>query len=132
MDPAVDFAPLLAAARAVVGPFRTDGGIEAAGVGAALLTAAGHVYTGVCFDAACGIGFCAEHAAAAEMLKHREWHLIAAVAVGGDGQPVPPCGRCRELWHQLSPANCAALVLLAPNDIRPLRDLLPAAWDYRR
>jgi cytidine deaminase len=99
--------------------------------GAALLTTAGNVYTGVCFDAACGLGFCAEHAAVAAMLQHREWRVVAAVAVGGDGQPVPPCGRCRELLHQLSPANLDALVLIAPGDTRPLRDLLPAAWHYR-
>ena len=38
----------------------------------ALETASGNVYTGINLDLACGIGFCAEHSAVAEMLKARE------------------------------------------------------------
>lgn len=63
---------LIAEARRHVGPFalpRPD--FSAASVASALVTGAGDVYTGVCFDVACGIGSCAEHAAVAAMLRGR-------------------------------------------------------------
>ena len=45
--------------------------IEAGGVAAAILTAAGNVYTGVCIDTACTLGMCAERSAIANMHYHR-------------------------------------------------------------
>lgn len=42
--------------------------IEAGGVAAAILTAAGNVYTGVCIDTACTLGMCAERSAIANMI----------------------------------------------------------------
>ena len=54
----MDDAALIAAARAVLNPRRLSPTVEVAGVGAALVTASGAVYRGVCIDAACGIGFC--------------------------------------------------------------------------
>ena len=50
---------LIEAARAVCGEFRLAEDFTAGSVGAALLTAGGHIYTGVCIDLACGLGFCA-------------------------------------------------------------------------
>lgn len=125
-----DFQPLLAAARGVLGEYRTDGVVVAGTVGAALLTDGCEVFTGVCFDAACGICFCAEHAAVAEMLKHRRSRVRACVAVGLNGRPMPPCGRCRELLYQLSPANLDAEILVEEGRVRRLRDLLPDPWHY--
>ena len=58
--------PLLAAARAVVNPRRLSRTVEVGGVGAALRSASGAVFTGVCIDAASGIGFCAEAGAVAK------------------------------------------------------------------
>ena len=64
---------LIEAARAVQGHFALSEPDRSAGsVAAALRTRSGAVYTGICIDVSCGIGFCAEHAAIAEMLKHRE------------------------------------------------------------
>ena len=65
-------------------------------MGAAILTKAGHVYTGVCIDSACSVGFCAEHAAAAAMLTAGEQEIAKVVAVGYRGNVMPPCGRCRD------------------------------------
>ena len=125
-----DFTPLLAAARPVVGEFRGGGCVSAGGVGAAILSASQEVFTGICIDASCGIGFCAEHSAIAEMLKQRQTRILACVAVGMDGTPIPPCGRCRDFMHQLSPANSETMIMVSHSDFRTLRELLPHAWDY--
>ena len=45
-------------------------------------------------DVSCGIGFSAEHAAIAEMLKHRETRIEMVVATREGGHIVPPSGRC--------------------------------------
>ncbi len=45
---------------------------SAGGVGAAVRTADGNIYTGVCIDLGSGLGFCAEVTTMAEMIKHRE------------------------------------------------------------
>jgi cytidine deaminase len=73
----------------------------------------------------CGIGFCAEHAAAAEMLQRRESKISMVVAVNDRGEVLPPCGRCREMMWQLDPANREALVILGGDWALPLRELLP-------
>ena len=66
---------LISAARGVFRPIEIPPWGNAGTVGAALLTTAGNVYTGICIDLPCSIGFCAEHAAVAEMLKHGEREL---------------------------------------------------------
>src|SRR5512135_118442 len=103
---------LIAAARKVAGDFACSQECSAGSVGAALLTDSGDVFTGICIDARCGLGFCAEHAAIAEMLKHRQSRIRAIVAVREDGEILPPCGRCRELIRQTEPANWSTQVIL--------------------
>lgn len=120
-------AELLAAALSVVKPRRLSPTVEVASVGAALRSAAGRIYTGVCIDAACSLGFCAEHAAVAAMITAGESRIRAVVAVDAQGQILPPCGRCRELIVQIDPANRATEVLL-PTGRRPMRELLPDHW----
>lgn len=120
-------ADLIERARAVLGEFRTSEDCVAGGAAAAILTAGGRVYTGVCVDAACGLGFCAEHAAVAEMLKARESRVAMVVAVSAAGV-IAPCGRCRELLWQVDARNRAAGVVLGPSDVVPLADLLPKPW----
>jgi len=120
-------AELIAAARAVCGGFTLRGGLESGDVGAALRTAQGHVYTGICIDLACGLGFCAEVSAIAEMLKHRETQIVAIVAVTAD-RILPPCGRCRETLAQVDARNLACRVILGPDRDVPLSDLLPDHW----
>jgi len=127
----MDLTELIGAARSIAGQFNTAGCVAAGSVGAAIRSASGATYTGICIDAACGIGFCAEHAAVAEMLKHRESDIVAMVAVGDNGKILPPCGRCRELIYQLSPANLDAVVQVAEQDQCQLRELLPRGWDYK-
>ncbi len=101
--------------------------LKAGGVGAALRSASGRVYTGICVGLACGIGFCAEHSAIAEMLKHKEIQIASIVAVNSNGV-VPPCGRCRELIAQLNEANSETAVVLDIDRAVPLNELLPQYW----
>ena len=118
-------AELIATATALVGEFRTSDDCVAGGVAAAIMSQSGRVYTGVCIDTACGMGFCAEHAAVAEMLKARESEIVLVVAVDGSGNACAPCGRCRELMWQVDPRNRAARVILGPTRIVTLAELLP-------
>jgi hypothetical protein len=72
---------LKAEALKVVGKFQSSKDCSAGGVGAAVLSASGELFTGICIDTACSVGFCAEHAAIAEMLKHRQTRIVAVIAV---------------------------------------------------
>ncbi len=126
--PEPDIEKLIAAARSVQGAFtlaRSE--FSAASVGAALRTVTGAIHTGVCLDLECGVGFCAEHAAISEMLKHREVEIAAIVAVNDSGV-LSPCGRCRELMAQLSPRNSNTRVVLPNEQVVELRELLPKHW----
>lgn len=122
-----DLLALVDAAAALQGKFSLEDDFTAAAVASALRTASGRVFTGVCLDFACGIGFCAEHAAIAEMLKHRETRIAAIVAVGKRGI-LPPCGRCRELMLQVDAANAETRVLLRGDRLVRLAELLPEHW----
>ena len=103
---------LIAAAQGVVGEFfLSNEYVRAGNVAAALLSKKGNVYTGICIDVACGIGFCAEHAAIAELLKNRETEIEMIVAVSA-AAVLPPCGRCRELMFQIDHGNVDAKVVL--------------------
>jgi len=101
--------------------------ISAATVGAALITDKGNVYTGINMDLYCGIGFCAEHSAVAEMLKHRETRIEMCVAHRNTGI-LPPCGRCRELMMQVNAENKHTRIILPDRQIVTLESLLPAYW----
>jgi len=116
---------LVARAAALARPYSPSPSCTSGSVAAALLTEAGNVYTGICIDTECSLGFCAEHAAVAEMLKARESHVRMMVAVGSDGAVMPPCGRCRELVWQVSPSNRSTWVILGDEAGKQLGELLP-------
>lgn len=101
--------------------------MSAATVAAAIRTRAGNTYTGVCIHVSCGMGFCAEHAAVAEMIKGRETEIALVVAVCDEGV-LAPCGRCREFMMQVNPKNLDAEVVLPGDRTAPLRALLPDHW----
>jgi len=119
---------LIARANAVLGSRRLSPTVEVGKVGSALVTATGAIHVGVCVDAACGLGFCAEHAAIASMVTQGESRIRTIVAVDGKGRVIPPCGRCRELIGQIDPGNADARVLLPDGRIMTLRQLLPDHW----
>lgn len=115
-------------AKAVLNPRKLSEYAESGGVGAALLTDSGSVYTGVCIDTACSMGFCAEHAAAAAMITAGESRVLKMVAVDWDGSILPPCGRCREFISQLHDDNLNTEVLVDEGVILTIRELLPHDW----
>ncbi len=119
---------LIAEARKLVGEFSlAKAGLTAGSVAAALVTEKGNMYTGICLDVTCGMGFCAEHSAIAAMLLNRETVITKIVAVGHDGI-LPPCGRCRELMVQVDRRNHECEVLLPNGTSRKLKELLPFSW----
>ncbi len=119
---------LIKEAYNVTGVYKSSEECESGSVGAALITKDGNIYTGVCIDCSCSLGFCAEHAAIAEMLKHKESEILMIVAVTHNKEILPPCGRCRELLAQVNEANMKAKVILSDNKTVTLRDLLPYYW----
>jgi cytidine deaminase len=126
----IPFDILYEKAKAVVNPRRLSEHAEAGGVGAAILSSNGNVYTGVCIDTGSSMGFCAEHAAAAAMVTAGENRVIKMVAVDWDGGVLPPCGRCREFISQLHAENLEAEVMVAQGVVVTLRMLLP--YDHKQ
>jgi cytidine deaminase len=121
----MDQRTLIETAAALARPFTPSAECSSGTVGAAILTQRGRVYTGVCVDTRCSLGFCAEHAAVAEMLKAREASVRMVVAVDSNGIVLPPCGRCRELLMQVSHDNSSTWVVLGPTEGKQLSELLP-------
>ncbi len=99
-----------------------------ASVGAALITNKGNIYTGISIDAACGIGFCAEHSAIAEMVKNNEQRIDTIVAVHKTKGIIPPCGRCREMMYQIDKRNKKTKVIVKLEKTISLDKLLPLHW----
>ena len=113
----------------ILGEYALSSSYYSAGsVAAALLTTDGNVYTGINIDVACGIGFCAEHSAIAEMLKHRETQIEMIVAVSSETIR-PPCGRCRELLFQVDTKNINTKVYISTENYITLDKLLPNRWE---
>ena len=111
-----------------VAKFKKIGDVIIGNVGSALVTNKNNIYLGVCIEACCGIGFCAEHSAISNMLTSKEYTIKRIVAVSRDGKIMPPCGRCRELIYEISGRNLDTEIILGKNKILKLRDLLPHPW----
>jgi cytidine deaminase len=118
---------LIEAARAVVGELRLRKEFSAGGVGAAIRTVQGNIYTGISIELGSGLGFCAEIAAIAQMLTQRETQIDAVVAVTRD-RILSPCGRCRETMAQIDERNFDCKVIIGEDREVLLRDLLPNHW----
>ena len=110
----------------VISPF-----IEAGSVSAALLTAKGNIYTGVCIDTACGLGMCAERSAIAAMISAGESEITKILCIMPDGEcGGSPCGACREFMMQLSPdsVNIEILTGLEKFTTVTLGEVTPDWW----
>ncbi len=124
----MNFNELYHRAKSVVNPKQLSKFVEVGGVGSAVCTEKGNVYTGVCIDTASSMGFCAEHAAAAAMVTAGESHIIKMIAVNCEGYIMPPCGRCREFISQLDKKNYQTEVKVAEDKVVYLKELLPYDW----
>jgi len=119
---------LIDAAKAIAKEVKLNKNSSVGGVAAALEAENGAIYTGVCIETACGIGFCAEHAAIAELAKTKKLRIKRIVAVNDKGRILPPCGRCRELIYLMDRRNLATKVILSKSRTVPLSKLLPLPW----
>lgn len=119
---------LLEIAQKTCNPLKLRDNFASGQVGAAILTAAGNVYTGVCIDLACGLGFCAEAAAIAQMLKHGESHILKIAASFQNGGVAVPCGRCREMIAQINKNNYMTKIVLPDGKEILLKEYLPDHW----
>ena len=94
---------MLEAAKAVQNDRKVSDYVEAGCVAAAIRSASGRIYTGVCVDTASTLGICAERNAIFQMLTVGENRLERVAAVMPNGKCGAPCGPCRELMVQLMP-----------------------------
>lgn len=119
------------AAKAVQNGREISRYVAAGGVAAAILSASGKIYTGVCVDTCCTLGICAERNAIFNMLTNGEDAFTKVVAVMGSGKVGAPCGACRELMVQLMPDTYRDVEVLMDHEsgrIVTLGELTPEWW----
>lgn len=105
--------------------------IEAGGVAAAVLSASGKIYTGVCVDTCATLGICAERNAIFNMLTNGEQEIKKVLAIMPDGHTGAPCGACREFMVQLMPENYKEIEILLDYEkkrVVTLGELTPEWW----
>jgi len=120
----VDWGSLRAAATATAA--RAYAPYSGLRVGAAGQDAAGVLVTGCNVEnASYGLTLCAECGLVSAQRAAGAGPLVAVSVVAGDGAPLTPCGRCRQL---LLEAGGPELLLDADGGPRRLGDLLPAAF----
>ena len=119
------------AARAVQKPRDISDTVSAGGVAAAVESASGRIYTGVCVDTACSLGVCAERSALFNMITHGEHEFRRVLALMPDGKAGAPCGACREFMAQLMPGRWREVEIMLDCDaerVVTLADLTPDWW----
>lgn len=107
-------------------------------VGAALLFNDGAIITGTNVEnASYGLSLCAETVAVARALgEGRRGGLVSVAVTGpedkGDGSPITPCGRCRQVLNEIAAlGGTDPLVLcVGKGEVREVRlsELLPSAF----
>lgn len=123
-----EFEVLTSVAKKLAGDTVVSDYVRCGHVACALLTDAGNVYTGISINAKCGIGFCAEHSAIADMLKAGESCIVKIVS-SSSNNVVVSCGRCLEFIRQLNNENINTKVLLKNGEVKTLGELLPVRWE---
>ncbi len=107
-------------------------------VGAALLFEDGAIITGSNIEnASYGLALCAETVAVARAMgEGRRGGLRAVAVIGpddkGDGAPITPCGRCRQVLNEVAQLGASDPVILCvgKDEVRRVRlsELLPHAF----
>ncbi|MCI9642960.1 MAG: cytidine deaminase [Eubacterium sp.] len=116
------------AARSVVNPKKISEQICSGGVGAAVITKKGSIYTGVCIDTDCSLGMCAERNAISTMITNGEFEIEMVAAVDKKGNVLPPCGACREFMMQLKNSSDIKVLVDNKGTVVQLRDLVPYSY----
>jgi cytidine deaminase len=95
-------------------------------VGAAGLVDDGRVVTGCNVEnAAYGVALCAECGMVSALVAGGGGRLVAVACVDRSGQPLMPCGRCRQLLWEHGGPDC---LLATGEGVRPMSELLPDAF----
>ncbi|OGJ17914.1 hypothetical protein A3K73_02815 [Candidatus Pacearchaeota archaeon RBG_13_36_9] len=108
--------------------------IDTSEVGSALMTLKGSIFQGVNMGFYCGIGSCGEYQAVGLMISHGEKYIKKIVSVWYDEKTkkyevIPPCGKCREMIHQLSKKNWNTEIIVSETKKVRLKELIPYAWE---
>ncbi|MCM0621284.1 cytidine deaminase [Nocardioides sp. BSK12Z-4] len=95
-------------------------------VGAAAVVEDGRLVTGCNVEnAAYGVGLCAECGLVSQLHLTGGGRLTHFVCVGGEGQVIMPCGRCRQLLFENGGPE---LRLLTVAGLRSMSEVLPDAF----
>lgn len=105
--------------------------IYAGGVAAAVESASGRIYVGVCVDTSCTLGICAERNAIFNMITNGEQDIKRVLAIMPDGKTGAPCGACREFMTQMMPGRYHNIEIMLDYEnerIVTLGELTPEWW----
>ena len=122
---------LYQAAKEAQNPRRISDYITAGEVSAAILSASGKIYTGVCMDTCSTLGIGAERNAIFNMITCGESQISKVLAILPDGTTGAPCGACRELMVQLMPDTYQDVEIMLDYEkekIVTLGELTPHWW----
>ncbi|MBV7670589.1 cytidine deaminase [Streptomyces halstedii] len=120
----VDWDALRAAAREAMS--RAYAPYSGFRVGVAALADDGRTVVGCNVEnASYGVGLCAECGLVSQLAATGGGRLTHFVCVDGQGAPLVPCGRCRQLLYEFGGPD---LVLETPDGFRTLDAMLPQAF----
>ena len=95
-------------------------------VGAAALTTDGRIISGANVEnASYGLGLCAECSLVSELFRTGGGKLVAFACVDGQGEPLMPCRRCRQLLFEHS---AEGMLLQTTVGIKTIQEVLPEAF----
>jgi cytidine deaminase len=123
--PDVDWPALRTAARAAMQ--RAYAPYSGFKVGVAGLVDDGRVVTGCNVEnAAYGVALCAECGLVSQLHVTGGGRLVAVSCVDSRGEPLMPCGRCRQLLWENGGPDC---IVETPRGLLPMTEVLPQAFD---
>ena len=122
---------LYEAAKAALHERRISDYVTCGEVSAAILSASGTIYTGVCVDTCSTLGICAERNAIFNMITNGEQEIAKVLAILSDGSTGAPCGACRELMARLMPDTYKGIEIMldyASERVITLGEITPERW----
>ena len=125
------WAKMYQVAKSIQNERRISDYIEAGSVAAAILTADGKIYTGVCIDTCSTLGICAERNAIFNMITNGEQKIKRVLAIMPNGKTGTPCGACRELMVQLMPNDYKEIEIMLDYEnkkVITLGEITPNWW----
>jgi cytidine deaminase len=95
-------------------------------VGVAGLVDDGRIVSGCNVEnAAYGVGLCAECGMVSQLHLSGGGRLVAVSCVNGNGDPLMPCGRCRQLLWENGGPGCQ---VMTSSGVRTMAEVLPDAF----